>query len=202
MLSKGEETKRHIVESAYAQARAIGLEGLTIGQLAASLQMSKSGLFAHFGSKEDLQLAVLAHATEQFLAEVLRPSIAAEKGLKRISKVFELWVTYSAANETQGGCLFIAAAADFDDKPGPIRDYLSTQQSAWRESLQRMVLDAQRYGDLPKETDAKQMAFELFSLVLGCHHDRRLLNDREAINRANVGLKRLIANPPQVSVNP
>ena len=196
MLSKGEETKRHIVECAYAQARAIGLEGLTIGQLASSMHMSKSGLFAHFGSKEDLQLAVLAHAAEHFLAAVLRPSIVTEKGLQRISKVFELWLAYSAANETQGGCLFIAAAADFDDKPGPIRDYLSTQQSAWRESLKRMVLDAQKHGDLPLDTDAEQMAFELFSLVLGCHHDRRLLNDNHAISRANVGLKRLVAHPP------
>lgn len=196
MLSKGEETRRHILHCAYGKARSAGLDGLTIGQLAGDLAMSKSGVFAHFGSKEELQLAVLKQAADDFIAHVLQPAITSSRGAARIQKVFELWLRYSALDEQAGGCLFIAAAAEFDDRPGAIRDYVSEQQRQWRQSLMQLVHSAIKHGDLPTDTDVEQLAFELFSLVLACHHDRRLMAESSAASQAQRGLERLLRHPP------
>ncbi|WP_244927340.1 TetR/AcrR family transcriptional regulator [Permianibacter aggregans] len=158
--------------------------------------MSKSGVFAHFGSKEELQLAVLKQAADDFIAHVLQPAITSSRGTARIQKVFELWLRYSALDEQAGGCLFIAAAAEFDDRPGAIRDYVSEQQRQWRQSLMQLVQSAIKHGDLPTDTDVEQLAFELFSLVLACHHDRRLMAESSAASQAQRGLERLLRHPP------
>ena len=195
-MSKGEQTRQHILGTALAMARECGLEGLTIGSLADGLHMSKSGVFAHFGSKEELQIAVLKEAAERFADQVLRPALAAPRGLSRLRAILEHWLAYSVASGLPGGCLFIAAAAEFDDKPGPVRDFLQQQQGQWRQTLLRAVGMAVETGELPPETDAEQFGFEMFALVLACHHDQRLLSERHAVDRARTGFERLLSHPP------
>lgn len=195
-MSKGEQTRQHILGTALGMARACGLEGLTIGSLADDLKMSKSGVFAHFGSKEELQIAVLKEAAERFTEQVLRPALAEARGLPRVRAILQHWLSYSVASGLPGGCLFIAAAVEFDDKPGPVRDFLQQQQSQWRLSLLKSIQLAVDTGDLPAETDTEQFGFELFALVLATHHDQRLLGEQNAFERARRGFERLIAHPP------
>lgn len=195
-MSKGVQTRQHILGTALGMARACGLEGLTIGSLADDLKMSKSGVFAHFGSKEELQIAVLKEAAERFTEQVLRPALAEARGLPRVRAILQHWLSYSVASGLPGGCLFIAAAVEFDDKPGPVRDFLQQQQSQWRHSLLKSIQLAVDCGDLPAATDTEQFGFELFALVLATHHDQRLLGEQNALERARRGFDRLIAHPP------
>ncbi|NQD35852.1 TetR/AcrR family transcriptional regulator [Permianibacter sp. IMCC34836] len=195
-MSKGEQTRQHILGTALGMARERGLEGLTIGSLADGLAMSKSGVFAHFGSKEELQIAVLKEAAERFAEQVLRPALAQPRGVARVRAILQHWLAYSVASGLPGGCLFIAAAAEFDDKPGPVRDFLQQQQSQWRLSLLKAIQMAVDAGELPAETDPEQFGFELFALVLASHHDQRLLGETQALGRAQRGFERLLAYPP------
>lgn len=196
-MSKGEQTRQHILSTALGKARECGLEGLTIGSLADELHMSKSGLFAHFGSKEELQIAVLKEAAQRFAEQVLKPALTAARGLARVRAILEHWLAYSVASGLSGGCLFIAAAAEFDDKPGLVRDFLQQQQSQWRQSLLKAISMAVDTGELPADSDAEQFGFELFALVLASHHDQRLLGESNALDRARRGFDRLIAFPPR-----
>lgn len=196
-VSRGEQTRQQILTTALGKARECGLEGLTIGSLADELGMSKSGVFAHFGSKEELQIAVLREAAERFTEQVLRPALAAPRGLARVSAILLHWLQYSVASGLPGGCLFIAAAAEFDDKPGLVRDFLQQQQSQWRLSLRKAIALAVEVGDLPADTDVEQFGFELFGLVLASHHDQRLLGEAQASKRAFQGFERLAEHPPR-----
>lgn len=195
-MSRGEQTRQQILDTALGKARECGLDGLTIGTLADGLKMSKSGVFAHFGSKEELQIAVLREAAEQFTEQVLRPALTAPRGLARMRAILQHWLRYSVASGLPGGCLFIAAAAEFDDRPGPIRTFLQQQQNQWRQSLLKAVHMAVETGELPASTDGEQFGFELFALVLASHHDQRLLGAADALSRANRGFDRLVAHPP------
>lgn len=200
-MSKGEQTRQQILGNALGMARECGLQGLTIGALADIMKMSKSGVFAHFGSKEELQIAVLKEAAERFADQVLRPALTAPRGIARLRSILQHWLAYSVASGLPGGCLFIAAAAEFDDQPGPVRDFLQQQQSQWRLSLRKAIELAIAAGELPAETDPEQFGFELFALVLATHHDHRLLGEQHALDRAFRGFERLIAHPPVLSTH-
>src|SRR5215210_5002290 len=144
----GERTRQAILEAAMHIASEEGLEGLTIGRLAAELSMSKSGLFAHFGSKEELQLATVEAAREVFVREVIRPAFEAPKGLARLWRLCDVWLGYVRREVFRGGCFFAAAAAEFDGRPGPVRDRVAAIMREWLAVLGRSVSEAQAAGQL------------------------------------------------------
>ena len=193
MIRKGVRTRQEILGQAVAVASEFGLEGLTIGSLAERLGMSKSGLFAHFGSKEDLQLATLANARERFERTVFSPALAAPRGLPRIRELFRRWLAWADDPHTPGGCVVIGATMEYDDRPGPVRDALLAAQQDLRHALARAVEIAVAEDHLRADTDPKQLAFELFSIVLAAHHDRRLLHDPDCARHAETAFEALIA---------
>ena len=191
--SKGEQTKAAILDTALDIASKLGLEGLTIGSLADATGMSKSGLFAHFGSREDLQLAVLEHAARRYGDQVLMPVLKIERGLPRLRALFERWLDWSIESGLPGGCIMISAAAEYDDRPGPIRDCVIANQrrgSALSEKAVRLAIEE---GHLNPGTDPEQIAFEMLGIVLASHNHRRLLGDKETRKRALTAFAQLIA---------
>ncbi|MBI2381925.1 MAG: TetR/AcrR family transcriptional regulator [Gammaproteobacteria bacterium] len=192
-MSKGEATRAAILDCALALSKQIGLEALSIGMLAERLSMSKSGVFAHFGAKEELQIAVLEEAQARFTEQVVRPALGAPRGLTRLRTLFTRWMEYSAASGEPGGCLLIQAAAEFDDKPGAVRDCLVRGQRQWREALSRAVAMCVERGELAADADCEQLAFEIFGLALAAHHDVRLFGEQAGRARALRGLERLLA---------
>lgn len=191
--TKGEQTRAAILDEALKVASRLGLEGLTIGGLAEASAMSKSGLFAHFGSREDLQLAVLEHAAQRYGETVLMPVLRIERGLPRLRAMFERWLEWTIASGLPGGCIMIAAAAEYDDRPGPIRDAVIANQHRGNAVTQKAVRLAVEEGHLRSDTDPEQIAFELLGIVLASHNHRRLLGDREARKRALTAFDELIA---------
>ena len=188
---KGDVTRTAIVEAALLAASRGGLEGLTIGTLADSMQMSKSGVFAHFGSREELQLAVLKAYVHRFVAEVLQPAVQQPRGLPRLQAILERWVTFLAREMTRG-CIMIAGAVEYDDVPGPQRDAMVTIITGWKRELIRAIRQAVSEGHLKRDTDAQQLVFEIYGLMLAMHQDARLLRSANSARRARVGLGRLI----------
>jgi AcrR family transcriptional regulator len=192
-MKKGEHTRALILGQAIAHASEVGLEGLSIGSLAARLQLSKSGLFAHFGSKEDLQLATLRAAQALYVERVFKPALAAPRGLPRLRTLFAKWFEWVDASGQPGGCVILAAAAEFDDRPGPIRDALIAGQKELRGAIAKAVRLAIESGELAPDTDPWQLAFELFGIVLAAHHDRHLFDDLRASERGARAVERLLA---------
>jgi AcrR family transcriptional regulator len=192
-MRKGEQTRNEILTQAVALASEIGLEGLAIGPLASRLKMSKSGLFAHFGSKEELQLATLRRAQARFEETVFHPALAAPRGLPRLRALLERWLAWADDPGLPGGCVILGATAEYDDRPGPIRDALADGQCRLREAIARAVEIAVAEGHLAAGTDPEQLAFEFFAIVIAAHHDRRLLRERAAPQRALVAFERLVA---------
>ena len=182
--ARGERTRRAILEAAVHLASAEGLEGLTIGRLAAELSMSKSGLFAHFGSKEELQLATVEAARAVFIREVVRPAFEADEGLPRLWKLCDTWLAYVQSGVFRGGCFFAAAAAEFDGRPGPVRDRVAAIMDEWLKALGRAVSEAQGAGHLDKGVEAAQLAFEFNALELGANWAYQLHGDEQAFARA------------------
>jgi AcrR family transcriptional regulator len=180
----GERTRQAILEAAVDLASAEGLEGLTIGRLATELAMSKSGLFAHFGSKEELQLATVEAARAVFIREVIGPAFEAEKGLPRLWRLCEVWLEYVRGEVFRGGCFFSAAAAEFDGRPGPVRDRIAEIMKEWLAALRRSVAEAQGAGQLAPGCDPAQLAFELNALGMGANWALQLYGDRQAFARA------------------
>lgn len=191
--TKGEQTRTAILDEALNVASKLGLEGLTIGSLAEATGMSKSGLFAHFGSREGLQLAVLEHAARRYGETVLMPALRIDRGLPRLRSMFERWLDWAIASGLPGGCIMIAAAAEYDDRPGPIRDAVIANQHRGNALMQKAVRLAIEEGHLRANTDPEQISFELLGIVLAAHNHRRLLGDREARKRARVAFEELIA---------
>jgi len=191
--TKGEQTRTAILDEALRVASKLGLEGLTIGGLAEATGMSKSGLFAHFGSREDLQLAVLEHAAQRYGETVLVPVLKIERGLPRLRAMFEHWLDWTLASGLPGGCIMIAAAAEYDDRPGPIRDAVIANQHRGNAVTQKAVRLAIEEGHLKTDTDPEQIAFELLGIVLASHNHRRLLGDKEARKRAITAFEELVA---------
>jgi AcrR family transcriptional regulator len=191
-VRKGELTRRVILDDAVQVASQHGLGGLTIGQLAAHTGMSKSGLFAHFKAKESLQLQVLEHGRERFIDSVVRPALAAPRGLPRLRTLFDHWLAW-ADDELKGGCLFVAAAAELDDQPGPARDSLVRSERDWLETVATIAATAVAEGEFRDDLDVDQFAFELHGVMLTHHHARRLLQDERASERTRRAFESLIA---------
>ena len=182
-MTKSEKTRHSILERAIDLASLEGLEGLTIGRLAEELKMSKSGLFAHFGSKEELQLAVVDAAQHRFVSEVLQPALrAAPRGYPRLVAICQAWLDYVKAGSVfPGGCFFAAASFEFDGRPGPVRDRIAKMMDEWIAALQRAILGAQAEGHLDTSIDPDQLAFELNALFFGANFSRYLRNDERAV---------------------
>jgi AcrR family transcriptional regulator len=188
---KGQLTRAAIVDAALAIARRNGLEGLTIGDLAAQMRMSKSGVFAHFGSREELQRAVLSEYASRFVATVLAPAVRRPRGLARLQAILDNWLKL-LAREIEQGCLMISGSTEYDDRPGPMRDAVVGIIRGWTAELLRAVEDAKATGELRADTDAAQLAFEIYGLVLSFHQNARLLRAADSRRRARAGLQRLI----------
>jgi AcrR family transcriptional regulator len=191
--TKGERTKAAILDAALRIVSKAGLDGLTIGTLADATGMSKSGLFAHFGSREELLLAVLAHGQAEFTEVVFQPALAKPRGLPRLKAMFTNWLDWTESAELPGGCPMIGGATEFDDKPGPVRDMLAGGQRTWIDTLKRTVRQAVEEGQLPAATDPEQIAFEMFGIALVVHHHRRLLGYPKARARALAALDKLLS---------
>jgi AcrR family transcriptional regulator len=189
--TKGERTRAAILDAALRLVSKAGLDGLTIGTLADATGMSKSGLFAHFGSREELLLAVLAHGQAQFTAVVFQPAMAKPRGLPRLRAMFVHWLDWTESAELPGGCPMIGGASEFDDRPGPVRDLLAGGQRTWIETLKRAVRQAIDEDQLAASTDPEQIAFEMFGIALVVHHHRRLLGYPKARSRALTALDSL-----------
>ncbi|GGX88218.1 TetR family transcriptional regulator [Massilia dura] len=190
-MRKGEMTRAAILDVALDLASRDGLEGLTIGLLADRMNMSKSGVFAHFGSREDLQLEVLKLYHRRFEQEVFYPSIKEARGLPRLKTMFAHWVKRVSV-EIASGCIYISGAVEYDDRPGPIREALVTMVGAWQGALLRATQQAIECGHLKADTDAQQLVYEMYGLILAVHHDARFLRIPGAVERATVGFNRLV----------
>jgi AcrR family transcriptional regulator len=191
-MRKGEKTRGAILDEALRVASERGFEGLTIGRLAETLDLSKSGLFAHFSSKEGLQLQTLERAAERFTEVVVRPALAAASGEPRVRALFERWLEWPRRVRQPGGCIFVAAAAELDDRPGPVRDRLVELQRGWLASLARAARRAQEVGHFRRDLDPDQFAFEQHGIALSWHWHARLVRDPRAMERARNAFERLI----------
>lgn len=199
-LVQGAATRQRILARALVIAGGEGLEALTIGKLADDLGMSKAGLFGHFGSKEDLQLAVVEEARRDFLASV-GPALLEPEGLPRLLALCTAWLGWARASE--GGCFFASAASEFDGRPGPVRERIAQSVRDWLDGLTSAVDDARRLGHLDRDIDPRQLAFELHSLELGGNACYQLFKDREDLARAGRAIAARIdaARAPQASVS-
>ena len=189
--SKGAATRDAIIETAYQRVRRDGFEGLSIGTIADSVGMSKSGVFAHFGSREELQISVVREYHAKFDEEVFRPALKLPRGLPRLREMFDRWVKRVAV-EIDSGCIYISGAVEFDDRPGPVRDALVTMVQTWQRALERAIRIAIDEGHLRADTDAQQVLFEVHGLILALHHDARFLRHPGAVERARTGFERVL----------
>jgi AcrR family transcriptional regulator len=190
-MRKGELTRAAILDVALTLASRDGLEGLTIGLLADKMNMSKSGVFAHFGSREDLQSEVLRLYNHHFEQEVFYPSLKEARGMPRLKSMFGRWIKRVSV-EIASGCIYISGAVEYDDRPGPIREELVEMVRTWQAALLRCVQQTIEVGHLKEETDAQQMVYEMYGLILALHHDARFLRMPGSVERAQLGFARLI----------
>jgi AcrR family transcriptional regulator len=173
-LQKGQQTRAAILEAALGLASHMGLEGLSIGALADVTGMSKSGVFAHFGSREELQIAVVMEYHAKFEEEVFFTAIREPRGLPRLRAMFERWVRRVSV-EVDSGCIYISGAVEFDDRPGPVRDALVAMVKAWHAALHKAIVLSVEQGHLQADADVEQIVFELHGLILSLHHDARVM---------------------------
>ena len=190
-MHKGQQTRATILDAALTLASHMGLEGLSIGALAEVTGMSKSGVFAHFGSRDELQIAVVREYHNKFEEEVFYPALREPRGLPRLRALFELWVKRVAV-EIDSGCIYISGAVEFDDRPGPVRDALVDMVQTWQDALERAIGMAVEEGHLRADTDPAQMLFEVHGLILALHHDARFLRHPGAVDRARVAFRRVL----------
>jgi AcrR family transcriptional regulator len=189
-MVKGKDTKLEILKKGLDMASQVGLEAVTIGSLAKVMNMSKSGLFAHFNSKENLQIQILNHAGQLFSEQVVLPALKIERGIPRIRAVIDNWIEYSA--KLGGGCIFVSSSIEFSDRPGNVRSLLLCQQQQWLDSLRRIGESAVKAGDFKADSDCDQFAYDLYSLLLGFHYYSQLLHDPNTHKRKEKSLKQLI----------
>jgi AcrR family transcriptional regulator len=194
-VAEARQTRADILSCGMRLASVEGLEGLTIGRLAGELGMSKSGVLGHFGSKEELQLAVVDAAAQIFAREVAEPARTAAPGLGKLTAMCAAWVTYLERRVLPGGCFFTAAAAEFDDRPGRVRDTIAGLASVWDRDLYRQIRTATADGDLPADTDADQLTFEVSGVLLGLNNALQLHRDTTAPAKARRALARLLGQP-------
>ena len=186
---KRASTRETILDHAYALARRDGLEGLSIGTLATDVGMSKSGVFAHFGSREDLQLAVLDTGRNRFVTQVLLPALQQPRGLPRLRAIVANWFEWS--REHQSGCVLLSAVSEYDGRNGALHDGVVRQQAGWRDELQKAVAQAVELGHLHSDTDVALLAFQIYALMLGLHHDAGLFGFDEAGRCTTAAFERL-----------
>lgn len=183
-MAKGNVTRSRIVEIALRAASVDGLEGITLGKVAADVGMSKSGLFAHFDSKESLQVDVLSAAAVKFNEVVVQPALAVPRGEPRLRALFDRWLEWEQNESLPGGCVFMHAAAELDDRPGPVRDALVEQQQRWLETLSKAVRLTVEVGHFGSDVDPSLFAFQTYGIVLGYYHSARLFRDPNAKGHA------------------
>ena len=190
-LLKGQQTKQAIVQAAVSLSTRLGLEGLSIGLLAEVMHMSKSGVFAHFGSREDLQISVIDEYFNCFKQEIFFPALQQSRGLPRLRALFDNWMKRVAV-EIQSGCIFISGAVEFDDRPGPVRDALAYAVRQWQDALFRAVIQAKECGHLEAQADPAQIAFEIHGLILALHYETRFLQKPGSLAQANQGFENIL----------
>ncbi len=193
-MGKGDETRSGILGAALSLASEAGVGGLSIGALAERVGMSKSGLFAHFGSKEELQVAVLDEAARRFVELVVAPALKERRGEPRVRALFERWMLWSKQDFQPGGCVFLAASVELDDRPGLARDRLVATQRDWLSTLATAARIAVEEGHFRADLDVDQFAFELYAIAQGYHQHTRLLRDPKAARRARAAFDRLVAD--------
>ena len=190
-MRKGELTRAAILDVALGLASRDGLEGLTIGLLADKMNMSKSGVFAHFGSREDLQINVLKLYHQRFEQEVFAPSMKEPRGILRLKALYARWIRRVSV-EIASGCIYISGSVEYDDRPGPIREELVAMVQSWQSALMRCINQAIETGEFKSGADARQMVYEMYGLILSLHHDARFLRMPGSVERARLGFERLI----------
>lgn len=190
---KGLDTKGTILNAALQLARLEGLETLSIGRLAKDVGLSKSGLFAHFKSKQTLQIKVIDRGVQEILERVILPALKRPRGEPRLRALFDNWLEW-AASPDNGGCVFLGAAVEYDDKPGTVREHLVETQRQWTHTLTRAVRIAQQEGHLSSDMDPAQFAFRLYSVMMGYHLYHRLLADKTAEDQARSAFESLLQN--------
>ncbi|WP_228771776.1 TetR/AcrR family transcriptional regulator [Actinokineospora iranica] len=199
-LARGAETRRLTLSRAAEIASVEGLDGLTLGRLASELRLSKSGIFAHFGSKEDLQLATIGYAEEVFAESVLRPALAVRTGLPRLLRVCELWIEYFRSRVFPGGCFFAAVAGEFKARDGRVHDAIARCHDLWNDVLTRLVTEAVDAGDLPEDTDAAQVVFEIHAVARAANSDSVLTGDDSVYDRAVTAIRNILGRGSEQSV--
>lgn len=190
-MQKGQQTKLAIVDAALGLATHIGLEGLSIGALAEATQMSKSGVFAHFGSREELQISVIREYHERFEQEVFYPALRSARGLPRLRALFANWMNRTSV-EIDSGCIYISGAVEFDDRPGVVRDALVASVQTWHNALFRAVTQAKQCAHLSADADEHQVAFEIHGLILALHYEARFMKNPGSIARAHQGFENVL----------
>jgi len=192
-LTRGEETRALILKAAMRQASVTGFEALTIGSLAAKTGMSKSGLFAHFGSKEELQIATLDESVRRFEESAMIPALSAPRGLKRLTSIFNNWLTWTARNDLST-CPLMTASMEFDDRPGAVHDAMLIQTRRLHEAMVKAIRMTMETGEFSRDTDPEQFAFELFGIMSGMYRQRHLFPDKVLSQRAKKAFERLVAS--------
>lgn len=198
MAAKGQETRERILDTAFRMAAREGLDGLSLSTLANELGISKSGLFAHFRSKEELQLEMLQLASDRFVNSVMVPAFQERRGLPRLSAIFENWVRWASDPALPGGCIFVAASSELDDHEGRVRDFVVVQQRLLLQAIGRAAQLCVDSGEFRRDVDIEQFAFEFLGIYLAFHHARRLLREPRADKRARKAFNHLVdaALPP------
>jgi AcrR family transcriptional regulator len=191
-LQKGQQTKAAIVEAALSLAEHIGLEGLSIGALADVTGMSKSGVFAHFGSREELQISVIREYHTRFEAEVFYPAMDQPRGVPRLRALFDNWMKRTSM-ELDSGCIYISGAVEFDDRTGPVRDALATSVLTWLAAMRRAIEQCKELGEIRDDANESQMLFEIHGLILALHYEARFLQTPGSIERAITGFRNILA---------
>ena len=191
-LQKGQQTKAAIIEAALGLATHIGLEGLSIGALADVMGMSKSGVFAHFGSREELQVSVIREYHHCFEQEVFYPAMSAPRGVPRLRALFDNWMKRTSI-EIDSGCIYISGAVEFDERSGPVRDALVDSVLTWHAAMRRAIQQCKECGDLQAEVKEEQMLFEIHGLILALHYEARFLRHAGSIEHALTGFDNILA---------
>lgn len=191
VMHKGQQTKATIVEAALNLATQVGLEGLSIGALAELTGMSKSGVFAHFGSREELQISVVREYHERFESEVFFPALQAARGVARLRALFDNWMKRTSI-ELDSGCIYISGAVEFDDRTGPVRDALTESVQIWHAAMRRTIVQCRERGELRADVDENQLLFEIHGLILALHYEARFLRNAGSMERALSGFDNLL----------
>ena len=191
-LPKGQLTRMAIIDASLRLATQVGLEGLSIGAVAEMMNMSKSGVFAHFGSREELQISVIREYHQRFEHEVFFPAMDAPRGIGRLRAMFDNWMQRTSI-EIDSGCIYISGAVEFDDRDGPVRDALAHSVLTWQAAMKRAITQCKDSGEIRQDVEEDQMLFEIHGLILALHYEARFLHTPGSIDRANKGFDNILA---------